>query len=104
MGLLNIIRRMHLRQKFSIREIARLTGVSRNTVAKHLAGECIEPKFATPDRSSKLDPFSDKLSDWLKTEARKSRKQRRSVKQLYADLVALGFTGSYGRVAEFARG
>ncbi|MDZ4395945.1 helix-turn-helix domain-containing protein, partial [Cypionkella sp.] len=32
MGLLNIIRRMHLRQKLSIREIAQLTGVSRNTV------------------------------------------------------------------------
>jgi DNA-binding GntR family transcriptional regulator len=29
MGLLNIIRRMHLGQKLSIREIARLTGVSR---------------------------------------------------------------------------
>jgi len=29
MGLLNIIRRMHLRQKLSIRENARLTGVSR---------------------------------------------------------------------------
>lgn len=32
MGLLNIIRRMHKRQKLWIREIARLTGVSRNTV------------------------------------------------------------------------
>lgn len=39
MGLLNIIRRMHLRQKLSIREIARLTGVSRNTVTKHLAAD-----------------------------------------------------------------
>lgn len=29
MGLLNIIRRMHKRQSLSIREIARLTGVSR---------------------------------------------------------------------------
>ena len=47
MGLLNIIRRMHLRQKLSIREIARLTGVSRNTVTKHLAANTIEPKFAT---------------------------------------------------------
>jgi hypothetical protein len=37
MGLLNIFRRMRLRQKLSIREIARLTGVSRNTVTKHLA-------------------------------------------------------------------
>ena len=57
MGLLNIIRRMHLREKLSIREIARRTGLSRNTVTKHLAANTIEPKFATPERSSKLDPF-----------------------------------------------
>ena len=56
MGLLNIIRRMHLRQKLSIREIARLTGVSRNTVTKHLAANTIEPKFATPERQSKIEP------------------------------------------------
>lgn len=103
MGLLNIIRRMHLRQKLSIREIARLTGVSRNTVTKHLAAGTIEPVFSTPDRPSKIDPFADKLAAWLKTEAARSRKQRRTLKQLHTDLVALGFTGSYGRVAAFAR-
>ncbi len=102
-GLLNIIRRMHLRQKLSIREIARLTGVSRNTVTKHLAANTIEPKFATPERQSKIDPFAGKLAGWLKTEAAKSRKRKRTVKQLHADLVALGFTGSYARVAAFAR-
>ena len=94
MGLLNIIRRMHLRQKLSIREISRLTGVSRNTVTKHLAANTIEPRFATPERPSKIDPFAEKLAGWLKTEAGKSRKQRRTMKQLHADLVALGFTGS----------
>lgn len=103
MGLLNIIRRMHLRQKLSIREIARLTGVSRNTVTKHLAANTIEPKFAAPERQSKIDPLADKLAGWLKTEAGKSRKERRTVKQLHAGLVALGFTGSYARVAAFAR-
>ena len=103
MGLLNIIRRMHLRQKLSVREIARRTGLSRNTITKHLAGGTIEPKFATPDRPSKLDPFAEKLAGWLKTEAGKSRKQRRTLKQMHADLVKLGFTGSYGRVAAFAR-
>ncbi|VDS10877.1 hypothetical protein PARHAE_04096 [Paracoccus haematequi] len=66
MGLLNIIRRMHLREKLSIREIARRTGLSRNTVTKHLAANTIEPKFATPDRPSKLDPFAEKLAGWLK--------------------------------------
>ena len=103
MGLLNIIRRMHLRQNLSIREIARRTGLSRNTVTKHLAAGTIEPTFATPERPSKLDPFAEKLAGWLKTEAGKSRKQRRTLKQLHADLEALGFTGSYGRVAAFAR-
>ena len=103
MGLLNIIRRLHLRQKLSIREIARRTGLSRNTVAKHLAAGTVEPKFSTPERPNKLDPFAEKLSGWLKSEAGKSRKQRRTVKQMHADLVVLGFTGSYGRVAAFAR-
>ena len=93
---------MHLRQKLSILEIARLTGVSRNTVTKHLAADTIKPKFATPDRSSKVDHFADKLSGWLKAEAGKSRKQLRTVKQLHADLVTLVFTGSYGRLAAFA--
>src|SRR5690606_5721187 len=63
----------------------------------------IEPIFTVPDRASKLDPFADKLAGWLHTEAGKSRKQRRTIKQLHADLVALGFSGSYGRVAAFAR-
>ena len=94
---------MHLRQKLSVREIARRTGLSRNTITKHLAEGTIEPKFATPDRPSKLDPFSEKLAGWLKTEAGKSRKQRRTLKQMHADLVTLGFTGSYNRVAAFAR-
>jgi transposase len=104
MGLLNIIRRMHLRQKLSIREISRRTGLSRNTVSRHLAANTVEPIFATPERPSKLDPFAEKLAAWLKTEAGKSRKARRTLKQLHGDLAALGFTGSYGRVAAFARG
>lgn len=103
MGLLNIIRRMALREKLSVREISRRTGLSRNTIAKYLSAGTIEPTFTVPERPSKLDPFADKLAGWLKTEAGRSRKQRRTLKQLHADLMGLGFTGSYGRVAAFAR-
>jgi transposase len=103
MGLLNIIRRMALRQKLPIREIARRTGLSRNTIKKYLNAGTIEPQFATPERQSKLDPFSEQLAGWLKTEPTRSRKQRRTLEQMHADLVVLGFEGSYNRVAAFAR-
>src|SRR3546814_20200976 len=33
----------------------------------------------------------------------RSRKPKHTVKQLHADLVSLGYDGSYGRVAAFAR-
>ena len=103
MGLLNVIRRLRLRQGLPIREIERRTGLSRNTIKKYLKADTIEPKFATPERSSKLDPFAEKLTSWLKTNAKKGRKERQTLKKMHADLVALGFTGSYNRVAAFAR-
>ncbi len=89
MGLLNIIRRMALCEKQSIREISRRTGLSRNTIAKYLSAGTIEPTFTVSERPSKLDPFADKLAAWLKTEAGRSRKQRRTVKQLHTDLVSI---------------
>jgi transposase len=103
MAFLSVIRRWALRDQLSIREISRRTGLSRNTIRKYLRSGTIEPQFKVPERPSKLDPYADKLSAWLKAEAGKSRKRRRTVKQLHADLVALGYDGSYGRVAAFAR-
>ena len=104
MAFLSIVRRWALREHLSIREIARRTGLSRNTVRKYLRTGTVEPKFGIPGRPSKLDVYAAKLSGWLTAEAGKSRKQKRTLKQLHADLVALGFTGSYGRVAAFFRG
>jgi transposase len=100
---LSVIRRWALREQLSIREIARRTGLSRNTIKKYLRAGAVEPSYAKRISPSKLDAYADQLSGWLKSEATKSRKQRRTVKQLHADLLALGFAGSYGRVAAFAR-
>jgi hypothetical protein len=61
----------------------------------------MEPKFKVPDRPSKLDPFADKLAAWLRQEVGKSRKHELTTKQLYAELAAFGYHGSYGRVAAF---
>jgi transposase len=103
MELLSVIRRWAFRDKLSIREISRRTGLSRNTIRKYLRSGLVEPSFKTPDRPSKLDAFADKLSAWLRSEASKSRKQKRTLKQLHTDLASLGYEGSYGRVAAFAR-
>jgi transposase len=103
MALLSVIRRWHFRQDIPIREIERRTGLSRNTIRKYLRADAVEPKFKVPDRPSKLDPFAEKLAGWLRQEAGKSRKQKRTTKHLHADLVALGYDGSYGRVAAFVR-
>jgi transposase len=103
MALLSVIRRWHFREGMPIREIERRTGLSRNTIRKYLRADTVEPKFKVPGRPSKLDPFAEKLSGWLRIEAGKSRKQRRTAKQMHADLVVLGYDGSYERVAAFVR-
>jgi len=103
MALLSVIRRWHFREGIPIREIERRTGLSRNTIRKYLRSGAVEPKFKLADRPSKLDPFAGKLTGWLRIEAGKSRKQKRTAKQMHADLVLLGYDGSYGRVAAFVR-
>jgi transposase len=103
MAFLSIIRRWHLREHVPIREISRRTGVSRNTIRKYLRSETVEPKFEIPDRPSKLDPYEERLSAWLRREAGRPRKQKRTIWQLHIDLVSLGYDGSYNRVAAFAR-
>jgi len=103
MDLLSVIRRWHFRQGIPIREIRRRTGLSRNTIRKYLRDDAVEPTFKVPKRPSKLDQFAEKLTTWLRVESGKSRKQKRTAKQLHADLVKLGYEGSYSRVAAFAR-
>ena len=103
MAILSSIRRWYFRDGVSIRELRRRTGLSRNTIKKYLTSKVVEPRYPKRRNASKLDAYAAKLVGWLKTEASKGRKQRRSLRQMYADLTQLGYTGSYGRVAAFAR-
>jgi len=102
-ALLSVIRRWHFREGMPIREITRRTGLSRNTVRKYLAKGVVEPRYPDRKSPSKLDDYELTLTSWLFRESRRHRKQRRSIKQLHLDLVQLGYTGSYDRVAAFAR-
>ena len=103
MDLLSVIRRWHHREGLAVREIERRTGLSRNTIRKYLASDAVTPKYPLRQSASKLDPYAETLSSWLLRESKRNRKRRRNLKQLHRDLVALGFDGSYDRVAAFAR-
>jgi IS30 family transposase len=102
-ALLGIIRRWHIRDQVPLREIARRLGISRNTVRRYLRSETIEPAYAERQSTRAIDKYAFQLSALLKTEAAKSHKQRRTLKQIHEDLKELGFEGSYDRVAAFAR-
>lgn len=102
-ALLSVIRRWYRREGMPIREIARRTGLSRNTMRKYLAGEMVEPRYPKRRSPSKLDDYEQPLTSWLSREAMRHRKQRRTVKQLHRDLVQLGYADSYDRVVAFAR-
>ena len=102
-ALLGIIRRWYIRDRISIREIARRLDISRNTVRRYIRTEAIEPSYPSRKSSSSLDEFAPQLTAWLSAEAVKSRKQRRTLKQMFLDLKELGYKGSYDRVAAFGR-
>ena len=103
MALLSVIRRWHLRDNISIREIARRTKLSRNTITKYLASGEVSPRYPARKSPSRLDPYATELSRWLHVNQQLPRKQRRTIRLMYQALVAQGYAGSYGRVAAFAR-
>lgn len=75
MALLNVIRRWHHRDSMLIRDIARRTGLSRNTIRKYLAQTSNECGYPNRKSSSKLDDYEAVLSGWLHRKAKRNRKQ-----------------------------
>ena len=95
---------MHSRGKKSQREIARTTGLSRNTVSKWLEGPLeAEPKYQRVEQPGKLTAFHETIRQALKVDARRPRHERRTARALHAEIKAAGYAGSYSRVTDFIR-
>jgi transposase len=104
MAMIGKIRRMRFRQKKSLREIARVTSLSRNTIRKWLRAPVqTEPKYRRRPQPTKLAAFQEKLVAALKADARRPKRERRTTRALYAELKALGYQGGYTRVTDFVR-
>ena len=70
MELLGKIRRMHVRDKLSVRAISKRTGLSRNTVKKWLIvpKEVAAPKYTRAKTVGKLAAFTAELEQSLKAD------------------------------------
>ena len=98
------IRRLHRREHKSEREIARITGLSRNTVAKWLQGEvAAPPKYRRSPRPCKLTPFEEAIKQALTADVRRPKRERRTARALHAEIKAVGYDGGYSRVTDFIR-
>jgi transcriptional regulator with XRE-family HTH domain len=78
MELIGKIRRMRYRQGKKLREIARMTGLSRNTVRKWLQPESSEapaaPRYVRGvRRATKLAPFEERVVLALKADAKRAQ-------------------------------
>ncbi len=103
-GTLAKIRRLYFRDKQPIKEICRQTGLSRNTVRTWLReSEMVQPKYPVRRVVTKLDNYAETLRTWLKADSTRNKRERRTKGQMWLELRALGYTGSYGRLCAFAR-
>ena len=104
MDMIGKVRRMKLRDQLTHSEIARRTGLSRNTVKKWLkADSTVEPKYRRRGTAKVLKPFEPTLVAALKADALRPREQRRTARALLLQLQAQGYRGSYSTLTEFIR-
>jgi transposase len=105
MEMLGKIRRMHVRDKMSVRAIAKRTGLSRNTLQKWLQTpkEVKVPKYVRAKEFGKLGAFAEELEQALKADASRNKQDRRTGKALFVQIKASGYAGSYSRVTDFIR-
>lgn len=105
MEMLGRIRRMYVRDKLSLHEIAKRTGLSRNTVRRWLktAEEVKVPTYRRRQGFGKLDGFVGELEQALKADAGRPKQDRRTGRALFAQIKASGYMGGYSRVTDYIR-
>ena len=104
MSMIGKVKRMYFREKKSVREIVRLTSLSRNTVRKWLKTPVLEePRYRRSETPCKLAPFHDAIKQALKVDAHRPRHERRTARALHAQIKSEGYAGSYSRVTDFVR-
>ncbi|MBU9597651.1 IS21 family transposase [Burkholderia multivorans] len=98
------IRRMYFREKVPLREIARRTGLSRNTIRTWLRQpDAAEPKYPKRVSPSVVDAWAGQLEEWLRADSHRPKRERRTARFMFEAIRAQGYGGSYTRVSIFVR-
>jgi transposase len=98
------IRRMYLRDKLSLHEITKRTGLSRNTIRKWVRPpETVVPTYRRVEVPSKLTAFHETLERALKADSLRPRHHRRTAKALFVQIKAAGYEGGYSQITAFIR-
>jgi transposase len=105
MEMLGKIRRMYLRDKLSLHEIAKRTGLARNTVRTWLrtSEKPARPTYRRNEGPGKLTAFHEALKQALKADAHRIKQNRRTARALFVQIQADGYAGGYSRVTDFIR-
>ncbi len=104
MEILGRIRRMHMRDKLSLHEIAKRTGLSRNTIRKWIrAPKEKAPAYERQSKTSKLSAYHAVLEQALKADAHRLKQDRRTATALLAHIRQLGYDGGYSQLTAFIR-
>ena len=105
MEILGKIRRMYLRDKLSLHEITKQTGLARNTIRTWLrkTEKAAPPKYRRSKKVGKLAAFHSALEQVLKVDAHRAKQSRRTAKDLFSQIKADGYVGGYSGVTDFIR-
>jgi transposase len=90
------LRREHFVRGVSIKELARRTGMSRNTIRSALRSQGA-PRYSRPAAGSKLDPFKDEIHRLLRADPRLTGQRIREL------IAPLGFGGGKTIVDDYLR-
>ena len=128
MEILGRIRRMFLRDGLGYSEIARRTGIARNTVKRWLKGAAVSrrvtatarnaslvvvpasraatsqvqaPKYRRCAAPKKLAPFIAQVEQALVADAGRIKRDRRTGKHLFTEIKANGYTGGCSGLTDF---
>ena len=96
---------MYTRDKKSLHQVSKQTGLSRNTIRKWVKDpqKTEGPEYRRKEMPGKLTAFHEALELALKADALRTKQYRRTARALFVEIKTQDYTGGYSRVTDFIR-